>query len=509
MNIEIIWLNDLFLILVDRTSNFLDIFNKLFFDFLFTGNGIATSHNVLPILSAEIPYQNPVGLRRFDLINFTSDFGIVGISGIAAFIICWFQNIIKSKNNILSSAHNIFIVLIVGIILNFILFGININISIIALSLIFFHFTIAKSYCQFSLLKPKSLKIIGCIYIVIGILWLSSSFYKLPIHTDVVYRLGYGKEINANSISEDIFLQRILIDDSYISTKNPNTHFYNAVQGIRSKKPIEDILKSIDNIIFLNPSASDIKLKAGYLLVNVDLDEAILYWENYFRVDPESKIMEFKSLINDYKTDINVLKRLDAIALYSTHFSYYYLMNLDKTNFINFFNSLPEDYLSSKDQNQKFEILKRFLEFGLFELFENYKYSLENSYNDFYILNAIREKEMANFPKAISILRSRIKSYPLKNIEEDVNAKYIPRVFFESYPNYEKGRVLLKRAMLKKDYEYAFDIINHLMNLEYPPLFVYYWKAEILFRMNNLIDSWFAYMTYLEKAKIRHLRNQS
>ena len=43
--------------------------------------------------------------------------------------------------------------------------------------------------------------------------------------------------------------------------------------------------------------------------------------------------------------------------------------------------------------------------------------------------------------------------------------------------------------------------------MDNPPKYVYYWKAEILYRMNEYVDSWFAFMTYLEKANIPHSKS--
>ena len=36
--------------------------------------------------------------------------------------------------------------------------------------------------------------------------------------------------------------------------------------------------------------------------------------------------------------------------------------------------------------------------------------------------------------------------------------------------------------------------------MDNPPNYAYYWKAELLYRMNEYVDSWFAFVTYLEKA---------
>ena len=80
--------------------------------------------------------------------------------------------------------------------------------------------------------------------------------------------------------------------------------------------------------------------------------------------------------------------------------------------------------------------------------------------------------------------------------------KYIPRVFLQNYPDVEMGMVLIKKEINEKNYEQALIYVDHILSMDNPPKYAYYWKAEVLYRMNEYIDSWFAFMAYLEKANI-------
>ena len=107
---------------------------------------------------------------------------------------------------------------------------------------------------------------------------------------------------------------------------------------------------------------------------------------------------------------------------------------------------------------------------------------------------------MANFENALLILRKHI---PLERIDiypVNERKKYIPRVFLQNYPDIEMGVVLMKNEIHEKNYDKALIYVDHILTMDNPPNYAYYWKAELLYRMNEYVDSWFAFVTYLEKA---------
>ena len=128
------------------------------------------------------------------------------------------------------------------------------------------------------------------------------------------------------------------------------------------------------------------------------------------------------------------------------------------------------------------------------EIFEQY----------FYDLDQFRAKpgNDTTYSDMIDLLEEKIDIFEVKE-----GKKYIPRVFLQNYPDVEMGMVLIKEEINKKNYEQALIYVDHILSMDNPPKYAYYWKAEVLYRMNEYIDSWFAFMIYLEKANIPQFPN--
>ena len=70
------------------------------------------------------------------------------------------------------------------------------------------------------------------------------------------------------------------------------------------------------------------------------------------------------------------------------------------------------------------------------------------------------------------------------------------------------GVVLMKKEIHAKNYEKALIYVEHILTMNNPPKYAYYWKAELLYRIEDYVDSWFAFITYLEKSNVRQFSNK-
>ena len=55
------------------------------------------------------------------------------------------------------------------------------------------------------------------------------------------------------------------------------------------------------------------------------------------------------------------------------------------------------------------------------------------------------------------------------------------------------GMALIKKEIGEKNYMQALIYVDHILSMDNPSEYAYFWKAEVLYRMNEYIDSWFVY----------------
>ena len=116
----------------------------------------------------------------------------------------------------------------------------------------------------------------------------------------------------------------------------------------------------------------------------------------------------FSYLANEYALDSLVLDDLDFQEYIET-------------------NSLDRFFVSNS--RKQFQFLKRLLEEGFFDEYSHYVTEYKNEIIGISILDAIKQKELANFEQALLLLRDHIFSEKLDIFKVREGKKYIPRVF--------------------------------------------------------------------------------
>ena len=127
----------------------------------------------------------------------------------------------------------------------------------------------------------------------------------------------------------------------------------------------------------------------------------------------------------------------------------------------------------------QFQFLKRLLEEGFFDEYSNYVTTYKNKISFIPILEAIKQKELANFEKALSLLREHLIPENIDTFKVKEEKNYISRVFLQNYPDVEMGTVLIKKEINEKNYNKALIYVDHILSMDNPPRYAYYWKAEL------------------------------
>lgn len=472
------------------------------------GNGIATAHSILPQLSPVAYFKNDYAYRGSDLLTYISDFGFIGLVALILFFNYWlFRYLLDAEYS--KIRHRFFYATVVMVFLiRFLLVSKSTSVGLLVLMLLFLHLSL-RNEKEFTPIIPKSLcQLIGVFWLSLGVFWVSVSFSNQPFHSDICYRLSYAEKYNANLDFKDLSIEDVAEKEALVPKTDPSKYFLKSYQLLESKADKEAIIRTLYQTTFFDRNNSKIFLHLGYLLSDYDLDLATDAWIAYFDKRPLSKIEDYKALIYYSKNNYELLLSLEKLSYLANEFSVEFALSLNRLDFQKYieFNALDKFFISNK--NSQFLLLKRFLEEGFFEKYNTYITKQGDEIRDVVILEAIKEKELANFDKALFILRKfilpeRIDIYQVKD-----DKRYIPRVFLQNYPDVEMGVVLMKREIHAKNYDKALIYVEHILTMPNPPKYAYYWRAELLYRMKDYVDSWFAFVTYLEKANVRQFSNK-
>ena len=466
------------------------------------GNGIATAHSILPQLSPLEYFKDSYSYRGSYLLTYLSDFGFIGLVAFILFLNYTFLRYFRLLNDS-KIRHRFFYALVVIVFfVRFVLLAEGTAVGLLLLLLMFLHLSLRMENNRASIFSKKFCQLLGVFWLCLGMFWASLSMLNQPLLSDVRYRLSFADQYDANVNFKDITTESIEEKDALISKSDPKKYFLKSYQLLESKADEKSIIDALYSAALFDRNNPEIFLQLGYLLSDYDLNLAIDAWDAYFEHNPLAKMGDYKSLIYYSKSNYELLLSLERLSYLENEYAVEFALSLNDLDFQKYIENNPINQFFVSKRNLQFQFLRRLLEEGFFDRYSNYTSTYKNSIADLNILEAIKQKELANFEYALSILRRYILPEKIAVYQVNENKKYIPRVFLQNTPDVEMGVVLMKEEINAKNYEKALIYVDHILTMDNPPKYAYYWKAELLYRMRDYSDSWFAFIAYLEKANV-------
>ena len=498
-----IWVDDLGGFFLSKGKEFWSLLLGSLKQLNFFGNGIATAHSILPQLSPLEYFKDDFSYRGSYLKAYMSDFGLVGLVAFILFGNYW----ISQHSSILNDSkkrHRFFYALIViAFFVRFLMMSEGSSVGLLLILLMFLHLSLRLETNYLPIFSKKFCQLMGIFWLCLGMLWLSISITNVPLLSDVRYRLSYAYQFNEDVDFKALPIKNVEEKDRFISKGNPKKYFLKSYQLLESKSDKEAIVKTLHKTVFFEPNNPKIFLQNGYLLSDYAVKLAIDAWIAYFQYSPLKKLDDYLSLVYYSKDKSELLSHLERLSYLANEYAVELALVLNDLDFQKYIESHSLDRFFVSNRNSQFQFLKRLLEEGFFDKYSDYITEYGNDILNLAILEAIKQKELANFEQALLILRETILPEKIDIFEGDEDKKYIPRVFLKNYPDLEMGVVLMNSAIHEKNYEQALIYVDHILSMNNPPNYAYYWKAELLYRMKDYIDSWFAFVTYLEKANFQ------
>lgn len=466
------------------------------------GYGIATAHSILPQLSPIELFQDNFSHRGPYLLTYISDFGFVGLVALVLFCNYWFFRYSRTSNDS-KIRHRFFYALIVIVFfVRFIMHSEGLGVGLLFLLLIFLHLSLRIEKENSPIFSKKLCQLIGVFWLCLGMFWVSVSIANQPLLSDIRHRLSYADQCDENVDFKALPLESIAKKSSLISRDNPKKYFLDTYQLLESGADKKEVIKTLYKAAFCDRNNLKIFLHLGYLLSDYDLNLANDTWAAYFKESPLIKIDDYISLIYYSKGNYELLLSLEKLSYFANEYAVEFTLLLNDLDFQAYIETNSLDRFFVSYSRIQFQFLKRLLEEGFFDEYSEYVAVYKNEIIGISILEAIKQKELANFEQALFLLREHILPEKIDSFKVKEDKKYMPRVFLQNYPDIEMGTILIKKEINEKNYEKALIYVDHILSMDNPPKYAYYWKAEVLYRMNEYIDSWFAFMAYLEKANI-------
>jgi tetratricopeptide (TPR) repeat protein len=251
---------------------------------------------------------------------------------------------------------------------------------------------------------------------------------------------------------------------------------------------------------FVEPISGDVSYEEGAVWLPINATRAISAWRETFLREMEDMDSVFDRML-EQAVSLKMREKMARLSEINPHFRARLLSSLEGEALISEINyELSKDpLLSGFDRGQRSRIVENWINNGDLNSANTFLSEYGESLNNTWWLRSSLLQKQANLQEAIDLIRKNISVPDLPKMQK--NEAAFTRLLREHAvaPNdTEKGIAVIDIYVAQGDYGKALPIIDRLLEGDTPPLKLYYWRGECLYRLQEYADSWDAFGDYLE-----------
>lgn len=349
----------------------------------------------------------------------------------------------------------------------------------------------------------KPMRLIGTVLVCIGLLW----------------ALGPAVGVNLHSLSKQAYVDQrfdtgLLVDDP--------TRAAQLIEGSLKRFPMDWRLYqqraqlALDSgagkdaaaadfrrARFVEPVQAEVSLAEGFAWIAHDIDRAVSAWQDSFSRESANRAIDFQRIIEAAKDEPRMSDRMSEMSRGNSAFRQQYLLSLEADVF---YGELASDLrkdplLSDYTDAKRLQLLVRWVPLEDAKRVEAYLKTHADRIQQGWRLWAVYHYTQARFQTAVELIRDSVDRPVLTDAQmiEPAELAKAQRSYDVLPTSLSKGLGLLQSYIAAGLYAEALGVLATMEEQEEVPDSLEYWRGEVHYLMEEYIESWYAFESYLDQ----------
>lgn len=353
-----------------------------------------------------------------------------------------------------------------------------------------------------TLLRPVYWRVIGSALVLIGVIWMVAGVFRAPLHSSVRVE-KYQADISALVEVADYPNAKEAADRWLaLHPMEWQAYFRRAQLILADSGNRTEAAADFRRARFVEPILGVVSYEEGRAWLYVDTGRAMSAWRETLFREVQSMEYTFGRMLNHVRNSPERMEQLARLSEIDPYYRSYLLCFLRYDEFMAELKlELSKDpTLSRYSVEQRTAIVQNWVKRGdgssAEEFLESYSDSLDNAW----WLWSLLRKEQAAFEDAVQYIRSNIEIPKIPEVDMDeATFARLTREYSLAPKDIFKGTALLYRYVESGEYHLAIPILDAMLESHKPPLYLYYWRAECFYQIEEYIESWFTFETYFKE----------
>lgn len=350
-------------------------------------------------------------------------------------------------------------------------------------------------------LRPVYWRVVGGGLFCVGLIWIAGGLFSWPLHSSLKLE-AYQKDIQAN-VSVADYTRAKTITDKWLAARplDWKAYFQRAQLTLAESGRRADVAEDFRRARFVEPILGLVSFEEGKAWLPYDPARAIAAWRLTLFREMENMDASFGHMLKLARKSPDLIERMGRLSEIDPHYRTYYLRSLRGSDLMRELRieMAKDPGLARFDLLQRTEIVKHWIKYGELDSAESYLRAHADSLKDAWWLWSILLKDQAKFEEAVDSIRDNVEVPTIPRVElDDYALSRLTREYAVAPKDIMKGTALLSIYIEEQAYAKALPVLERMLEAHKPPLYLYYWRAECLYQVQEYIESWYSFETYLE-----------
>ncbi|MDG1241353.1 MAG: O-antigen ligase family protein [Opitutae bacterium] len=355
-----------------------------------------------------------------------------------------------------------------------------------------------------SKVKPMVWRWIGGVLMFVGFLWMIGGLFYLPTHSTIALNIQQSRAVESRSLQDLDKVSQALDAVIALQPLQWRGYFQRAQIELSRGGDLVKVEQDFRRAQFVEPDLEMIAYEEGLVWLPYDLKRTLAAWRNALNLSVDSRNRLFEAMLRKaYRNDVLMDGMIELSQGYPDFRVQLILYLRGKALSRELGQELLLDpSLGKFTMQQRTSLVTHWLDNGNIDDVEAYVESFSETLDSPWFIFAQLRFKQARLEEAVGIIRSGIAAPQIPTVTMNQSQiDGLKRVFSKSTNDLSKGTVLLRYYLERGEYLEALRIIEVLLQRSTAPPYVYYWRAEILYQLQDYSESWYTFDTYLKQIK--------
>lgn len=464
------------------------------------GIGLGNFSAVFPQYRIFSRSPDQVNFPQSDFLWFLSEGGLISLVGL---VICLFGYFRISKKNKSGSNMRYRRIVFLGAFL----FFLHALIATPAhrpgpmyLALLFAGLAVPTESLKQSRMPSRWWRFIGGFLLLNGLFWVAGDVLQFGTHSQTIRRQAEVKMLSGNVDSpvedKDFALKKAL----RWSPLDWRLHHERGKWALSTFGDTDAAMSDFRRAAFCQPVFSEVCFEEGLQWVKYDLTNTSAAWLSALYRMSNDPIAMFQGMLEGAKGNPLMIDRMKLLSYFDSVYRREYLLSKEGSSLLkeitDDFSSHPSlSYFSARDRSI---VVSHWLKYADVKDVEAFMARYGSDFMDAWYIEAQLLSRKADFIAAVELLLENIKRFDIsikETTEKDLAR--LERSYAVLPGDLTRGLELLEVYLSTEDYKKALILTDSLIESGMVNPEIYYWRAEVLRRLGDYSDSWFAFVEYL------------